>query len=64
MVNTLLLGDFDEQMGRELTPELTPQALKRVAEPTEICGMIGHLLGAESKFTTGAVINIDGGWSS
>jgi NAD(P)-dependent dehydrogenase (short-subunit alcohol dehydrogenase family) len=63
MVNTQLLTKFSEGSGDIYTPEMTSQALKRVAEPVEIVGMIAHLLGDESKFTTGSIINIDGGWS-
>lgn len=37
------------------------QPLERVGEPSDIAPLTVHLLSAESAWTTGAVINVDGG---
>lgn len=47
-----------------ISPEDSAQVIKREAKPEEIAAMIAYLLGDESKFTTGASMMIDGGWTS
>lgn len=38
-------------------------AMGRVADPHEIVGAIMHLASAEASYTTGAIMDIDGGWT-
>ncbi|PZG02158.1 SDR family NAD(P)-dependent oxidoreductase [Micromonospora deserti] len=39
-------------------------ALGRFATPAEIAGTVAHLAGAEAAYLTGAVVNVDGGFTS
>jgi NAD(P)-dependent dehydrogenase (short-subunit alcohol dehydrogenase family) len=41
-----------------------PQLFHRLIQPEEIAGMIGYLLGDESKFITKATYEITAGYSS
>ncbi len=36
-------------------------SLQRVAEPDEIAGLVSYLVSAESAYTTGSSLTIDGG---
>lgn len=49
-----------EIRGTKLNLDFT--ALKRPGQPSDIAGLVEFLLGDSSKFMTGGVINIDGGW--
>lgn len=40
-----------------------PAVFGRKGEPEEVAALIAYLLGDESRFTTGAVHSIDGGWN-
>jgi NAD(P)-dependent dehydrogenase (short-subunit alcohol dehydrogenase family) len=40
-----------------------PAVFSRKGEPEEVAALIAYLLGDESRFTTGAVHSIDGGWN-
>ncbi len=40
-----------------------PATLKRKGTAEEVAALIAYLLGDESRFTTGAVHSIDGGWN-
>lgn len=40
-----------------------PAALKPFAEPEEISSVVAFLLGSESSYITGQVIEVNGGWS-
>ena len=37
--------------------------IKRKGQPEEVAALIAFLLGDESKFITGSVQSIDGGWN-
>lgn len=41
-----------------------PTPLERKGEPEEIAALVAFLLGDESRFITGAIYTIDGGWSA
>jgi len=45
------------------TPQDPFTPIARNAEPSEIASTIAFLLGDESKFTTGAIYTVDGGWN-
>lgn len=40
-----------------------PATLKRKGQPEEAAALVAFLLGDESRFITGAVHSIDGGWN-
>ena len=63
-VNAIMPGAFRTDIakawpeGKEAT---TPAALKRFGEPEEIVSSVLYLASDHSSFTTGSVINVDGG---
>jgi NAD(P)-dependent dehydrogenase (short-subunit alcohol dehydrogenase family) len=60
-VNSVCPGMVDTPMTAGGPHDVTPYALKRVAEPVEIAQAILFLTGAESSFVTGAALAVDGG---
>jgi NAD(P)-dependent dehydrogenase (short-subunit alcohol dehydrogenase family) len=62
IVQTAMIEHIHEDLA--ISPESSPQVIKREAKPEEIAAMIAYLLGEESKFTTGTSMMIDGGWTS
>jgi NAD(P)-dependent dehydrogenase (short-subunit alcohol dehydrogenase family) len=61
IVNTPMLSAALERKAAKPQDAFTPIA--RNAEPIEIAYTLSFLLGDESKFTTGAIYGIDGGWN-
>lgn len=69
--NALLPGLTDTRFASVLvnTPAILKQALahvpmRRVAQPSEMAGVVLYLASAASSYTTGAAINVDGGYLS
>jgi NAD(P)-dependent dehydrogenase (short-subunit alcohol dehydrogenase family) len=69
--NALLPGLTDTKFASVLvnTPSILKQALaripmRRVAQPAEMAGTVLYLASAASTYTTGAIINVDGGYLS
>jgi NAD(P)-dependent dehydrogenase (short-subunit alcohol dehydrogenase family) len=60
-VNSVCPGMVDTPMTAGGPRDVTPYALKRIADPLEIAQAILFLSGAESSFVTGAALAIDGG---
>ena len=60
-VNSVCPGMVDTPMTSDGPRDVTPYALKRVANPLEIAHAILFLTGSESSFVTGAALAIDGG---
>jgi NAD(P)-dependent dehydrogenase (short-subunit alcohol dehydrogenase family) len=60
-VNSVCPGMVDTPMTADGPHDVTPYALKRVADPLEIAHAILFLTGAESSFVTGAALAVDGG---
>ena len=58
---------IDEQTG-EATPRgnkiITNTPMERYGEPEELCGTVNYLLSDWSKFITGVVVPVDGGFSA
>jgi NAD(P)-dependent dehydrogenase (short-subunit alcohol dehydrogenase family) len=51
------------------TPAILKQAMahvpmKRVAQPSEMAGTVLYLSSAAASYTTGAILNVDGGYLS
>ncbi|WP_323122087.1 SDR family oxidoreductase [Burkholderia alba] len=69
--NALLPGLTDTKFASALTkaPEVLKQVLahvpmRRAAQPSEMAGAVLYLASAASSYTTGAVLNVDGGYLS
>jgi NAD(P)-dependent dehydrogenase (short-subunit alcohol dehydrogenase family) len=60
-VNSVCPGVVDTPMTAGGQLDVTPYALKRVADPLEIAHAILFLTGIESSFVTGAAFAVDGG---
>jgi NAD(P)-dependent dehydrogenase (short-subunit alcohol dehydrogenase family) len=67
--NALLPGLTDTKFASVLvkTPAILERALahipmRRVAEPSEMAGAVLYLASAASSYTTGAILNVDGGY--
>ena len=60
-VNSICPGMVDTPMTADGPRDVTPYALKRIADPVEIAHAILFLTSAESSFVTGAALAIDGG---
>jgi NAD(P)-dependent dehydrogenase (short-subunit alcohol dehydrogenase family) len=60
-VNSICPGMVDTPMTADGPRDVTPYALRRIAEPLEIAHAILFLAGAESSFVTGAALAVDGG---
>ena len=60
-VNSVCPGMVDTPMTAAGPRDVTPYALKRIADPLEIAHAILFLTGSESSFITGAALAIDGG---
>lgn len=68
-VNGILPGMFRTDISKAWTDEIVAKsetaALRRIASPDEILGTVRYLTSAESSYTTGAIVKVDGGltWS-
>ncbi|AOJ73006.1 MULTISPECIES: SDR family oxidoreductase [Burkholderia] len=69
--NALLPGLTDTKFASALTqaPDVLKQVLahvpmRRAAQPSEMAGAVLYLASAASSYTTGAVLNVDGGYLS
>ena len=63
-VNTIMPGAFRTEISKAWPKDkeaTTPAALKRFGEPEEIVSSVLYLASDHSSFTTGSVINVDGG---
>lgn len=66
-VNAVAPGAVETDMAKEFTDERTRQFLTmitplgRMAEPRELAGAYVYLASDESSFTTGTIVNVDGG---
>ena len=69
-VNGVLPGMFRTDISKAWTEEITAKSetapLRRIAQPEEIVGAVRYLTSADSSYTTGAIVKVDGGltWAS
>lgn len=61
VIQTPMLGDITEELQTGVKAATPTQ---RVGEPGDVGAMIVYLLGPGSDFSTGQVLNIDGGWTA
>jgi 3-oxoacyl-[acyl-carrier protein] reductase len=59
VVETDLSSFIKTQAGRELTLEI--QALKRIAQPEDVAGVVTFLASQEARWMTGETVRVDGG---
>ncbi|KAI5920968.1 hypothetical protein F4810DRAFT_680443 [Camillea tinctor] len=62
-VDTPMLADSQEKSGG-LQIDTIPQLFGRLATLDDVAGLVGYLLGDESKFVTNSIYQIDGGFKS
>jgi 2-keto-3-deoxy-L-fuconate dehydrogenase len=62
MVDARLARAADPQAALAALSKVNPMA--RLGRPEEIAALAAHLLGDDSRWTTGAVIPVDGGASA
>lgn len=68
-VNTIVPGSTETEIPREtVTPEqrkalIEAQAIRRVETPEDLVGVAVFLASEDSRFITGQMINVDGGWN-
>jgi NAD(P)-dependent dehydrogenase (short-subunit alcohol dehydrogenase family) len=71
-VNAIALGSVDTPMYRSVVganPEIgrtyrAAHPLQRIASPHEAASLVAYLAGDDASFITGAVLNMDGGWTA
>ncbi|KAI1631110.1 hypothetical protein F4809DRAFT_658500 [Biscogniauxia mediterranea] len=63
-VDTPMFADSVEKTGGGLQIEGVNQLFPRLATPDDVAGLVGYLLGDESKFVTDSVYRVDGGFKS
>jgi 3-oxoacyl-[acyl-carrier protein] reductase len=59
IVETDLSNFIKTSSGRELTLQM--QALKRIAQPEDVGGVVAFLASQEARWITGAIVRVDGG---
>ncbi len=64
LINTPMLTEEDTRDLSTLDPFVAKQAIKLVAEPIEISYAVLYLASDESRFVTGVVLPVDGGYSA
>jgi NAD(P)-dependent dehydrogenase (short-subunit alcohol dehydrogenase family) len=64
LINTPMLTENDTREMSTLDPFLAKQAIRLIAEPIEISYAVLYLASDESRFVTGTVLPVDGGYSA
>jgi NAD(P)-dependent dehydrogenase (short-subunit alcohol dehydrogenase family) len=64
-VNTLVLGGVKHNQGEDFIKKYSDHTpLKRMMQKTELNKLLEYLCSKDSSYMTGAMINVDGGWTA
>ena len=64
-VNCISLGGIEHNQGSDFIEKYSQEVpMRRMMQTDEVFGIINYLCSDKSTYTTGSIINIDGGWTS
>ena len=58
----IIRSRFVKKYEQDFEPEVQRTPMRRLGEPEDVANAVAWLVGDESSFVTGEVINVSGGW--